>query len=188
MADENSKMRLKYNAPVILTFSLACALALLIDKTVYAGFIQRYLTVGTSLAEPLDWFRLFGHIAGHASWGHFYGNLLYLLLLGPIVEERYGSVRTLVMVLITAVVTGLINVFFMSSGLLGASGIVFMLIILASIVNVRRKEIPITFIAVIILFLGQELLKVGANDNVSHWGHLVGGATGGALGFWHNNK
>ena len=45
-----------------------------------------------------------------------------ILLLGPVLEERHGSGSLLVMIVITALVTGVINVAFLDTALLGASG------------------------------------------------------------------
>jgi len=125
-----------------------------------------------------------GHIFGHASWEHLLGNFMLILLLGPILEERHGSLSLAIMILITALVTGLINLAFSSNFLLGASGVVFMMILLASTANIRQGEIPLTFIAVAVIYLGGEIYAgMTKNDNVSHLGHLLGGLSGAAFGF-----
>jgi membrane associated rhomboid family serine protease len=111
------------------------------------------------------------------------GNMTFILLLGPIVEERYGSKKTLGMILITALVTALMNLFFFNTGLIGASGIVFMLIVLVSFTNVKSGQIPVTFILVAVLFVGKELLNSMWADNVSQFAHIMGGACGGIFGF-----
>ena len=124
------------------------------------------------------------HVLGHASWQHLIGNFMLILLLGPILEERFGSFSLLVMILLTALVTGLINVAFSSQGLMGASGIVFMMILLASTANIRQGEIPLTFIAVAIIYLGGEIVNaVTEKDQVSQMAHLVGGIVGAVFGF-----
>jgi GlpG protein len=89
------------------------------------------------------------------------------------------------MILLTALVTGLLNALFLDSALLGASGIVFMLILLASTANIRHGEIPLTFIAVALLYLGGEVVGALREDNISQMGHLVGGLAGAAFGFVH---
>ena len=47
------------------------------------------------------------HILGHGNWEHLIGNFMLILLLGPILEERHGSGSLLIMVLITALFTGI---------------------------------------------------------------------------------
>jgi GlpG protein len=67
---------------------------------------------------------------------------------------------------------------------MGASGIVFMMILLASMANMKSREIPLTFIAVAIIYLGGEVVRSFRNDNISQLAHLVGGAAGAAFGFF----
>ena len=92
------------------------------------------------------------------------------------------------MICVTALVTGALNVIFFSSSLLGASGVVFMMILLASFTNFNRGEIPLTFILVLILFIGRELFDsfaiTGSGNNISQFAHIVGGFIGSLFGFF----
>ena len=133
--------------------------------------------------NPLSVVTLFSHVLGHADWAHLLGNLTFILLVGPIVEEKYGSRRLITMILITALITGVLNILFFNSGLLGASGIVFMLILLSSFTNVRGGEIPVTFILIAILFLGREVFESLQNDNISQFAHIIGGICGSFFGY-----
>ncbi len=177
-----------YNAPVILTFSLIC-LAVLGLSILTGGSSNDLLfcTYRDSLTNPLMYVRLFGHVLGHAGWDHFLGNITYILLIGPMLESRYGSKVMLEMILITAFVTGVINNLFFSSGLLGASGIVFMLIVLASIANVRDNRIPITFILCVVIWIGGQIMESFSADNISQLTHIVGGILGGFYGWFLRN-
>jgi hypothetical protein len=66
---------------------------------------------------------------------------------------------------------------------MGASGVVFMLILLVSFTNVRGGEIPITFILVALLFIGKELLSGLEANNISETAHIIGGVCGSIFGF-----
>jgi len=103
-------------------------------------------------------------------------------------EEKYGSKFTLFMILITALITGLLNVIFFNTGLLGASGIVFMLILLVSFTNTDGGQIPLTFILVALLFVGKEVLQIMDSDQVSQFAHIIGGVCGSAFGFLGKKK
>jgi len=177
-------MSLKYNSPVILTFALICSAVFFIDVGM-AGIIMKYFSVGNKIywSDPLSIFSLFSHVIGHASLDHLLGNMTFILLLGPIIEEKYGSRFTLLMMIVTALATGLLNVMFFDTGLLGASGIVFMLILLVSFTNVKSGQIPLTFILVAILFIGKEVLHSLNDDQVSQFGHIIGGIIGSIFGF-----
>ncbi len=179
------KYKLTYNSPVILTFAGVC-LAVLVLNLITRGFINRLLFIcygHGSLLDPLTYLRLFTYVFGHADFSHLAGNMTMLLLVGPIVEERYGSWNTAIMMIVTAFLGGVLNTFFFSTGILGASGIVFMLIILSAFTNMRKGEIPLTLIIIAVIYLGQEIYSgLTLNDNVSHFGHLCGGVSGLAFG------
>ena len=123
-------------------------------------------------------------------WSHFLGNISYILLLGPMLEEKYGSRRIVGVIVITALVTSLINaVFFPGSGISGASGVVFAFILLTSFTEFKAGEIPLTFILVAGIYIGQELFRgLTSIDSVSQLGHILGGVTGAVVGYLWNRK
>ncbi len=175
-----AKFRISYNAPVVLTFALLSVGVFLLPE----GTRHEYFATHGQLDGFAGYFTLISHILGHASWEHLIGNFMLILLLGPILEERLGSLQLLVMILITALVSGLVDAA-LGHGTLGASGIVFMMIVLASTANIRQGEIPLTFIAVALIYLGGEIYAAATkNDNISHLGHLIGGVAGAAFGFF----
>jgi membrane associated rhomboid family serine protease len=112
------------------------------------------------------------------------GNFSFILLIGPILEEKYGSKMLLSLIFFTALVTGILNAVFFNNALLGASGIVFMMILLVSFANVQKGKIPLTFILVALLYLGQEVYQaVSSADNISQFAHIIGGICGGIFGY-----
>ncbi len=181
-----------YNAPLTLTFAIICALILLLDTKIFAGNLISALFMAPgchgsiSAFNPksvLDYIRLFTHVFGHSDFNHLIGNLSFILLLSPLMEERYGSRMLTLMFVVTAIVTGVINVCLIPRPLLGASGIVFMLIILSSINNIDKKEIPITFVAILIIYIGRELFNAGKFQDVATFAHIAGGLCGSLFGF-----
>jgi len=135
-----------------------------------------------------NWVTLFTHIMGHANWSHLINNFTLILLIGPMLEETYGSTELLIMMVITALVTGVLNVLLFQTFLLGASGVVFMMILLSSFTNFSKGEIPLTFILVLILYMGVQLLSSLNADNISQFAHIIGGLCGSFFGFLHPGK
>ncbi len=177
-------MKVTYNSPVILTYALLCTAVMIINNNYIEGIMTLFTVVpDMNYQNPISYFRLASHVVGHGSWEHLVGNFTFILLLGPMLEEKYGSINLLLMMLITAVVTGLLNVTFFETGLLGASGIVFMFILLSSLTNFRASHIPLTFLLVVLLFLGKEIMMALANDNISQFAHIIGGICGGIFGY-----
>ncbi len=173
-----------YNSPVILTFALICLFSFWLNR-ITGGWANAHLfsTYRASLTNPMMYLRLFGHILGHASWAHFMNNILMILLLGPMLEEKYGSKTLIEMIVITAVVTGIAhNLLQPHAALLGASGIVYMLIVLSSIASMKDNRIPITFLLISIIYIGGEIIDGFQKDNISHMTHIIGGVCGGFYG------
>ncbi len=178
-------MKLSYNAPVTLSFALASALILVADQLFGGSLTVGFFSVGASMdaGSFVDYLRLVTHIFGHSSWDHLLSNFAFILLLGPILEEKYGSGRLILMIFTTALVTGVLNVLLLPTGLLGASGVVFMMILLSSFANFRQGRIPLTFILVVLLFLAREVISMFREDSISQFAHIIGGVTGSLFGF-----
>ncbi len=185
------KIKITFNAPVTLGFVFICFIATLLG-VLSSGKIIRlvFTTYHSSLTNPMTYVRFFTHIFGHSGWEHFISNAAYLLLLGPMLEEKYGYCAMLEIIGITAVVTGVVNyIFFVHVALCGASGVIFALIVLASFTGFRQGEIPLTFILVIIVFIGQQVYSgITVNDNISNTAHIIGGLVGAVFGYNINKK
>jgi membrane associated rhomboid family serine protease len=176
---------LQYNSVLILTFFFLSFGALIL-KYVTFGKSNKLIfsTYRSSLLNPLTYVRFFTHILGHSDWKHFSNNFLYILLIGPMIEEKYGTINLLIMILITAGVTAIINHIIGRKRLLGASGIVFMLIMMSSFVNIQIGKIPITLILIFVFYIVNEIIDgVLKKDDISHIGHIIGAICGTIFGF-----
>lgn len=185
------KIKITFNAPVVLGFAAICFIATLLNYLTNGKSNQMiFMTYHSSLMSPLTYLRLFAHVFGHDGWQHFIGNMAYILLLGPMLEEKHGPMKIIEVIAVTALVTGVINyVFFWNTALCGASGVVFAFILMASFTSFREGEIPITFILVAAIYLGQQVYDgVVLDDNISNMAHVVGGIVGGILGFSLNKR
>ena len=185
------QLKITYNSPVILTFVLICLVALVLGMITRGTTTEMlFMTYHSSLKNPMTYVRFFTHVFGHSGWEHFINNAAYLLLLGPMLEEKYGSRTLEEIIAITALATGLVNyIFFPTVALCGASGVVFAFIILASFTGFRDGEIPLTFILVAVIYIGQQILEgIVVTDNISNMAHIVGGLIGGLVGYVLNKK
>jgi len=191
-------MRIKYNAPIVLTFTLLCALVLLLSYTFFPNLTVNWFTVPGRLAVPgkdnfhagslRDWITILTHVAGHKDWSHLINNFTLILLIGPMLEENYGSKPLLIMIITTALITGILNVLLFPYPLMGASGVVFMMILLSSFTNFSHGEIPLTFILVLILYMFIQLFNTSGSENISHFAHIIGGLCGSIFGFFRPQR
>ena len=177
----NLLKRIQYNAPVTLTFALISLVALILGELTDGWTTDMFFCVYRSeWYNPLTYLRLFTHVLGHANLTHYTNNMMLILLLGPMLEEKYGTKNMIEMIAVVAVVTGVVNlILFPYSGLLGASGVVFMMIILSSMSGGTKGSIPLTLILASIIYVGAEILAgLRAQDNISQLTHIVGGILG----------
>jgi membrane associated rhomboid family serine protease len=180
-------MKIQYNSPVVLTYALLCAIVLLLSSLFGDGFKSLFVLHGNfDVGSMIDYVRLFTYVIGHANWTHLIGNFALILVVGPILEEKYGSSNLLKMIVITALVTAALNIIFFNENVLGASGIAFMLILLSSFSSFQKGHIPLTFILVFLLYIGREVVNSFEADHVSQFGHIMGGVCGGLFGFYIN--
>jgi len=182
------KMRrrlIQYNAPTTLTFAIISFAVLLLGiLTDGASTMKLFCVYRSSLRDLLTYPRFFTHVLGHSSFSHYSGNIMLMLVLGPTLEERYGSRTIFVTIVLTAFLSGLIQwIFFPNTALLGASGIVFMMILMASLGGSRGRGIPLTLILVFIIYVGGEVYNgITSADNISHLTHIIGGICGAVMG------
>lgn len=178
-------IKLQYNSPVVLSFALASLIVLWFD--IFTGGRSTYNLFSvyrSSFSDPGTYVRFFLHVLGHVDYAHYLGNMMFILVLGPSLEERYGSRRLFWAIFLTAMVSGMIHwLFFGNTVLMGASGIVFMMIAMASLSGMKNGCIPITLVLVLLLYLGGEIVDgITLRDNVSQLTHIVGGICGALLG------
>ena len=183
---KRKKYQISLNAPVVLCFVGICVAAQIFNLLT-GGAANRILfsVYRSSWLNPLTYLRCVCHVFGHSGWSHLMGNMMYILLLGPMLEEKYGSRRIAIVMLITAAATGVCNIIlFPRVMLLGASGVVFSMILLSSITATEEHTIPLTFILVAVLYIGQQLVEgIFTADNISQMAHIIGGVVGSVFGF-----
>lgn len=177
-------MKITFTSPVILAILFISTIVLLLSN---AGFNLESSFMFNPY-RPLS-FGTLAHIFGHANLNHLMSNMLLLLLVGPSVEDRFGSNTLIMMILIASILIAIVH-FILSpgTGLMGASGIVFMLIILNSFAgnndnDTNKIEIPLPLILVAGFYLGKEFLNMAQVDNVSQMAHITGGICGIVFGF-----
>ncbi len=177
--------RIRYNAPFTITFSLISLIALIVNQRT-GGAANRLLfgVYRSSLTDPLTYVRAFTHVLGHSSFSHYSSNIMLMLVLGPTLEERYGSATIFKFAALTALIAGVAHcIMYSNVMLLGASGIVFMMILLSSVGGAHDGTIPLTLILVAALYIGGEVMNgLFTSDDISQLSHIIGGVCGAAFG------
>lgn len=175
--------KLSFNAPIVIAFALISVGAFILEWTTGVTNGLLFSVYRSSLRDVFTYFRFVGHVFGHQNLSHILNNMMMLLLLGPIVEEHFGHGFTALSILAVALATGIVHfILFPHTALLGASGVVFAFIIMSSAIGLRKHEIPITFILVAILYLGEQIVDaLFVKDSISQLTHIIGGIVGGVM-------
>ena len=182
-----NNINIDYNAPVTISYLIISLIACFLNY-ITRGKTNELLfsNYRSSPLNPLTYFRLFSHCLGHKDWDHFINNFLYILLIGPMIEEKYESINLIAMILLTSLVIALFNVAFHNYRITGASGNVYMLIVLSSFSNITEGKIPITLILILLFYITSEIKKslLEGNKKIYHDGHLLGALCGIIFGFY----
>ena len=183
--------RIKFNSPVILSFVFISLISLLLGLVTNNASTKLFFSVyRSSPINPLTYSRLFTHVLGHIDWSHYINNMLIILVVGPLLEEKYGSANIVLIIITTAFFSGIANmIMFPQTKLLGASGVVFAFILLSSITSFDQGKIPLTFLLVAVIYIGGQILSaIMVQDNISNTTHIIGGIIGSVFGYFINNR
>ena len=167
---------LQVDAPLILCLAVAClAVQTFASEDIRLSFF--------SVAKPIDMspvgaFRLIGQVIGHTSWSHLHGNLVLLLLVGPPCEVAFGPGRLSKIILWTALASSASHILLAAPNRIqtGASGVVFAMILLNSLLQRQAAKVPITFVLTATLWLHREIFY--PVEGVAHTAHLAGAGVG----------
>ena len=166
----NLKLKVSYDAPVTLSFVIICAVLFLLNCFVIKNdVLEKILASPTTQAgtlpfivkQPLSYVRLLVYIfgAGSGAGSLLITNLILIMLLGPAMEERYGSVIIGIMIFVSALFAGVLNACFCAESLIGAVPVVCMMIFLNAFMSFSKKTFPLSFAAVIVLFVFLEIFS-----------------------------
>jgi membrane associated rhomboid family serine protease len=181
--------RVTVEAPVIILFCFICVLVHVIQQTIWPD-LNRLLAVQDRFdpTNPLQFSSLFTHVIAHdGTLDHIKGNMVHLLLVGPSAEHVYGSPTMLLVIGLVAVTSAWAHILLGSAYThqLGASGVVFAVILLNSLVAAVSGTIPLSFLLTASIWCLDELIRfVWKTDNVSHHAHLTGAIVGTATAYY----
>lgn len=198
-----SKKKFKFNfkvvldAPVTVGFVLVSLILCLLDFQFLKGKLsQSILRSPTSvkgdlafiISMPVSYFRLVLYAFGAANWTALLANLLFLLLLGPAMEERYGSIVIGIMIFVASLFSGVLNAAFCTVSLRGCAPVVFMMIFLNAFMSFSKKKIPLSFLLIFALLISYEIIDKTTGSAVGIIICIAGGLCGSLFAFLTSPK
>ncbi len=172
---------------LVFGFGMALQQAWGKDPSTLEQFQERFLLQ----PHNIHWWSLFSYAFFHAGFMHLFGNMLFLWVLGPNVEDRFGRVGFLLFYLAGAAGAGGLHCLFDTHPVLGASGAIAA-VTGAYLVLFPRTEVKVLFLLIVIgiynipawWFIGGQIAwdfwatSTGHGGNVATLAHLGGYAFG----------
>ena len=191
------KLKFQYDSPVMLTFAFIALIIFILDTFAFKGKLKEvWLVTPTATGGQFPFafsdfrsiLRLFLHIFGYEDSPVLFCNLIFILLLGLQMEERYGSVIIGIMIFVSALFSGVLNACFCQNAVCGAEPVVFMLILLWTMMHLSRSKLSASAIAVIALFICMEIFRKNPNGVVGVAIVAAGGLCGSLFAFLASPK
>lgn len=185
---------------VILTVITAFAMFLL-DILLGAVFPKIQLKtvfwlMRSDLLGSYAFFQLFTYMFFHAGFFHLFFNMLIIWMMGRELEHKLGNKTLLFFVVITALCGGVLHTVFSPLPVIGASAVVFGMMLLYAffwpnrqiyvffVFPVKVKYLVAVLALVEFVFSIQSLSRIGSG-RVSHWAHLGGVLAAGLWLLWY---
>ncbi len=199
MAKKKFKINLKFamDAPVTLTFALISLILYLLDSLAFKGSLAQKILLSPTcqtgslpfvVSQPVSFFRLILYAFSAVNWTALLANLLFVLLLGPAMEERYGSLVIGIMMGVSILFSGVLNAAFCPQSLKGCTSLVFMMIFLNSFMSFSKKKIPLSFIMIFALYIAYGILDKSTGNLLGTIVCVAGGLCGSLFAFLTSPK
>ncbi len=169
--------------PVTAGFALFLFLLYPIVSIFFPSSIVKYFLAVPGQFEPVNWILC---TFFHGSFEHLLSNLIFLLVLGRVVEERLGASKWLLFYfmagLISVIGDSFVRGFILGdrTPIVGASGAISGLGAVATLLSPfrfplsRQKLIPFPVFLIGWLMIYSDFTNLFVKDNVAHWAHLGG--------------
>ena len=188
-----------FDSPVVLVFSVVSTVIFISDLILKLNLSEKIFECPGAKSVPafdfksaLSYVKLVIYPFGGENSTSFFLNIGFILLLGPVLEERYGSIMLALMIFITSLVGGVLTACVSTFGISGCGGIVFMMIILSVLSVFIKKQLPVSWIFIFALYLAFSLFsgkKISGfmpfmQNNVPVFIQLASGICGSLFGFF----
>ncbi len=158
---EKIARKIKIKSPITIIFSLICVVAFLLGN-------PNMFILGSG-----NVFGVFLWIFGHNGIEHLIGNLLPILIIGPVLESRYSKKTLISLITLTTLTTSILHLFLFQDSVTGASGILCMFAIL-TLMGKEDGEIPLMAVVFTFFVMVSQILSGAQMNGISEFSHIIG--------------
>lgn len=190
------KMKLNYDAPVTIIFTLLSVLLFVLDWFLLKNKLNSTILITPtcdgefqfSFKSFFSYLRLFLYVFGSGEALSFFAKLVIISLLGSAMEERYGSMVIGIMIFVATIFTGVLSACCCKLPFSGSDAVVFMLILLDMLFHISKKAISVSSALATCLFIACQFIQKNPNGTVGVLIILAGGLCGSLFAFMASPK
>ena len=198
MAKKNLSSKILIDSYVSIAFVAISLIILLCDLFLSKGKIAAFLASPVLAPENninqfnvtsiKSYFQMIFYVFAPSDVNVLIPSLIFIMLLGPTLEDRYGITVIGVMIFICALFSGVLNACFCKNSLTGPSCIVYMMIFLNIFFSLIKKKIPLSFVVIFVLLIVKDVLVPSENGIVGIIVNICGGLCGSLIAFLASPK
>ncbi len=184
------KIHISFDSPITLLLTLFCIIVFILDNISFHGIIDSFFAVGGNASSTYpfnrfsfaDYITIFIHVFAHKEAHVLILNTACILLLGPQIEQAYGKILYILMIIITAFITGVLSTLLSQSHIYGAQGVVTLLFIISVLAQAKTKIVPSTIIVATISYIAYTLIE-GTQTTTEKIVPMIGALCASVFGF-----
>lgn len=188
MATKKTPLKLSFEpfAPVIISLVglslLFCILKFFSHTPSFAVYFSAPSCPGTKTAfnyqNPIEYLRFFLHIFGSRTFTDACVTFLILLLLGIQVEQQFGSLFTFIIVVVSTIVTAVVNACFIKSPCSGLECIVWCIFLLTAFPPENRKNLSVPLLFALSILAVKDINLIINEKDFTMISEIAGGFCG----------
>ncbi len=188
MATKKTPLKLSFEpfAPVIFSLVglslLFCILKYFSQSPSFAAYFSAPSCPGTKTAfnyqNPVEYLRFFLHIFGSQKFADTCVTFLLLLLTGTYIEQQFGSLFTFIIVLVSAIVTAVINTCFIKTPCSGLECIVWCIFLLTAFPPENRKNLSVPVLFTLSILILKDISLIIIEKDFTVISEITGGFAG----------
>lgn len=180
------RIKVTFESPVLCLVVILAFIVLMLDKYVPSLKLMSFFQVSAKpfdFKNPLCYLRTVSHVLGSSSPVVFLFGALGLLIQGPEAEKNYGTVLSSVMIVVSAVFTGVLATCFCKNPVSGLEPVLFLFVFLNLVSYIKKNNLPFVQILVLLILIIWDIFSAEKIDVINLLADIMGGLCGSLISF-----
>ncbi|NLC93467.1 MAG: rhomboid family intramembrane serine protease [Treponema sp.] len=192
MNKKKINLKATFDSPFTVSFVILSILVMGIDVYVFKNSLNlAYLVSPTSsngafpfnFTDATSYLRLVLCFLGHGEPSAFLCDLIFILLVGVNIEDKYGSIVIGIMSFVSVIFSAVLNACFAKESFYGVSSVIFMMLILNIMLHFSKGKVALSSLFILGLFVAKEIFMKKSNGLLGVAIEVAGGLCGSLFAF-----